>query len=33
MSIEILLGVTGLLVVVGVYFWIVRKPAEHEQNA
>ncbi len=32
MGVEILIGVSGLLLVVGVYFWFVRKPRQPEQT-
>lgn len=32
MAVEILVGISGLLLVVGVYFWFVRKPAQQEQS-
>ena len=33
MSVEILIGVSGLLLVVGVYFWFVRRsPKQQEQS-
>jgi len=30
MGVEILLGISGLLLVVGVYFWFVRKPSQEQ---
>ena len=30
MGVEILLGISGLLLVVGVYFWFVRKPNQEQ---
>lgn len=32
MPVEILAGVSGLLLVVGVYFWFVRRPRQQEQS-
>jgi hypothetical protein len=32
MPVEILVGVSGLLVVVGVYFWVIRRPKTEEQS-
>jgi hypothetical protein len=31
MPVEILIGLTGLMAVVGVYFWIVRRQKSEEQ--
>jgi len=32
MSVEILIGVCGLLAVVGVYFWVIRRPKPEQQS-
>ena len=32
MPVEILIGLSGLLVVVGVYFWLVRPPKTEKQS-
>ncbi len=32
MSVEILIGMSGLLAVVGVYFWLVRRPGTEQPS-